>query len=382
MNIQETQKLTTTSWAEIPDDIENKWLIQGLITSDDCVGFSGKPKSGKSTSIRNIAAAVVTGGQYLGRKVTTPAGGRVLYLHLDRKDRPHQVKRELRNLGITEDNQHRLRLLTQKDVPTSSTNEQLCAWIARHVQEHKPDLLVIDLLTNFLHCRKGVNDYDGMQAAITLLQDNLSTVEYKGAFILSLHNRKSISEDNPFDDILGTTAIRGCLSTILAFRQYKKQKLYTVQSDQTHRDSLIGELDEMIVNRDHTGRVSLGGKFEDLKKEEKKDVYSAQLTKVFNYIARNEGKTSDELAEGLVMSKKTLLPLLESLASRIISKGEGKKGDPKRYFAQKVIVNANPSAPATATRVITPTQCRTCTNPVPDGIEFCAVCVEQEASCS
>jgi hypothetical protein len=339
--------LTVTAWSDIKDYTDNKWLVHGLLTEDDSAGFSGKPKSGKSTAIRNLAAAVIRGGTFLGREILLPTGsGRVLYLHLDRKDQAHQVKRELRNLGVTDDNSDRLRFLTAQNVPKNSTNVQLCDWLVRHVKEFRPNLIFIDLFTNFLRCRKGVSDYDGMQEAITLLQDKLKESGCKGALVVSLHARKATSEEDAFDNILGTTSIRGCLSTILAFRQYKKQKTYTVQSDQTQRDQNLGELDETVVNRDPQGAIHLGVRFEDVKQEEKKDEYAVRLNKLFNIIATHDGElTADAIADHMKMAKKTLLPLLESMeeAGRIYPKGLGKRGDPKKYCVSRVVVGGKVS---------------------------------------
>ena len=358
--------LTTTDWAEIPEYEQQNWLINGLITSDDNLCFVGKPKSGKSTGIRNLIAAIILGGKYLSRSVNLPGRGRVLYLHLDRKDRPHQIKRELRNLGVIGE-KNQLRFLTEKDVPKKATNDQLCNWLARHAQEFNPHLIVIDLFTNFMKCKKGVADYDGMQDAITLLQDSLAETGYKGVLGISLHARKAVTDEDVFDNILVTTSIRGCMSTGLMFRLYKKQKLYTVQSDQTHRDPVLGELEEMVVNRDAIGVTSLGTRFEELKKEEKRDVFATRLNKVFKCIANNPNLTDEELEAKLEMSSKTFIPLRTSLeeAGRIAHMGEGKKGDPKRYFIPRIVFGKPDPVPYVP-------QCRECTDPVLPDDEFCA----------
>jgi len=106
-----------SEWFELPEE-PVEWLVQGLITTDDCAAANGKPKSGKSTGIRNLIAAVVLGGKFLNREVCIPPGtGKVLYVHLDRKDRRHRVAKELRQLGITREASHQIRLLTERDMP-------------------------------------------------------------------------------------------------------------------------------------------------------------------------------------------------------------------------------------------------------------------------
>src|SRR5713226_6883935 len=113
----ERQVLNMNDWYAFPEE-PVEWLVEGLITTDDCAAANGKPKSGKSTGIRNLIAAVILGGKFLNREVSIPPGtGRVLYVHLDRKDRPHRVAKELRQLGITREASPRVCLLTEKDMP-------------------------------------------------------------------------------------------------------------------------------------------------------------------------------------------------------------------------------------------------------------------------
>lgn len=168
-----------SEWFELPEeDIE--WLVQGLITTDDCAAANGKPKSGKSTGIRNLIAAVVQGGKFLDREVCIPPDtGRVLYLHLDRKDRKHRVAKELRQLGITKDAASRIRLLTERDMPKDADFDTRCAWLAGEVKAFSPNLIVIDLLLHFVRTKKGVNDYDTMIDAVAQLQDSLSDADTK-----------------------------------------------------------------------------------------------------------------------------------------------------------------------------------------------------------
>jgi len=126
------------------------------------------------------------------------------------------------------------------------------------------------------------------------------------------------------------------MNTSLYFRQYKKEKLYTVESDQTQRDPVLGELEETAVNRDSGfGIISLGAKVEDINREEKKDMRTVRRNKVFEHIALHREKSVDELAEDLSMSKKTLVPLLAELEKSlfICSTGTGKKGNPKKWRA-------------------------------------------------
>jgi hypothetical protein len=329
-----------SDWYALPEE-PVEWLVDGLITTDDCAAANGKPKSGKSTGIRSLIAAVVLGGKFLNRDVgVQPGTGRVLYVHLDRKDRKHRVAKELRQLGITREAASRIRLLTEKDMPKDAGFDARCQWLADEVKSFMPNLVVIDLLLHFVRTKKGVNDYDTMIDAVAQLQDSLSECGYRGALLVSLHARKALGEDVG-DSVLGSTGIRGSLSTLLHFHHYRKEKIYTVQSDQSVRGDTFGELDETIVNRDaETGVISLGAKYEDLKAQDKKDEWTLRRSKILGFIKANPGNTSDEIALALNMAKKTVLPILEALEKNldIRTTGAGIKGDPRLYFGDVIQV--------------------------------------------
>src|SRR5713101_9181917 len=130
------------NWYALPEE-PVEWLVDGLVTTDDCAAANGKPKSGKSTGIRSLIAAVVLGGKFLNRDVCVPPGtGRVLYVHLDRKDRKHRVAKELRQFGITREASSRVRLLTEKDVPAREAGfDAQLRWIANEDAAFKPNIV-------------------------------------------------------------------------------------------------------------------------------------------------------------------------------------------------------------------------------------------------
>ena len=105
-----------------------------------------------------------------------------------------------------------------------------------------------------------------------------------------------------------------------------------------------GELDETIVNRNSTGVISLGEKYETLKKEEHKSDWLVKCEKVEDYLLNHPDRTTDAIETALGMSSKTLLRILNT-SDRIQFKGEGKKGDPKRFYLSKPAVTVVPAMP-------------------------------------
>jgi hypothetical protein len=108
--------MDAANWYQLPEP-EITWLVEGLITSDGYAAICGKPKAGESTFIRAMIAAVIKGNDFLDRSIGVPAGtGRLLCIHLDRKDRPWRVAKELRDLDITEEESDRVILRTEEEM--------------------------------------------------------------------------------------------------------------------------------------------------------------------------------------------------------------------------------------------------------------------------
>src|SRR5947208_4428718 len=101
-------KRTFMEWYALKPPI-TKWLVYGLITSDDNFAVVGKPKAGKSSFTRNLVVCIIKGIPFLGRAINTSnQAGRVLYVHLDRKDRPSKVGADFKRLGISAQDAKRL----------------------------------------------------------------------------------------------------------------------------------------------------------------------------------------------------------------------------------------------------------------------------------
>jgi DNA-binding Lrp family transcriptional regulator len=118
-------------------------------------------------------------------------------------------------------------------------------------------------------------------------------------------------------------------------------------SDQTYRDGLLKELDETVINRDASGIISLGSKYEALKQENKKDQWVIQRQKILGYVQNHPGKTSEEIAAGVHITKPTVVSILETLveSSGVKTFGAGVRGDPQTYFGDESARKRHESAP-------------------------------------
>jgi len=311
-----------------------KWLVYGLITSDDNFAVVGKPKAGKSSLTRNLVACIIKGTPFLGRAIDTgKEAGRVLYVHLDRKDRPSKVGADFKRLGITAQDAKRLELAVAEEIPASFDDR--LKWLKKEAKALKPHLIVIDLLWQFVEADSS-NDYNKVLRGINTLQDALTAVKYKGALLATIHGRKATNPEDPSDDILGSTGQRGSFSNILILVRYRHEGHYTIFSDQTDRDTEHGEIEETIIIRDAIGQMSLQGAYAECKKDERQVRDQSAIDRLVDFVSANEACTQDDMVDALETTKPNLRKLLANAGGRIIKSGKGSKTDPYRYVPYKM----------------------------------------------
>lgn len=331
-------KNTNFDWYNI-ERPDTAWLVDGLITSDGTVAVCGKPKAGKSSLVRHLVACVIKGGKFLDRTIDIlPGTGKVLYVHLDRKDQPWRVSEEFKKQGITKAQAERLVFRTEDHIngPENDERAKRLNWLKREVVTNQPHLVVIDLLWQFLNV-PNANAYKEVLDGINQLQDALRSAGYKGATLVTMHGRKASSVDSPADDILGSTAQRGSFSTILMLARNRKEDFYTIISDQTDRDDVYGEIDERLLQRDASGVYSLGPLVSDLRAQEADAKIEADLIQLLNFIGEQNGCDMEAILKGVKMSEKYVRKLMKRDGNALIRvEGGGKKSDPYRYFVDCV----------------------------------------------
>jgi hypothetical protein len=112
-------------------------------------------------------------------------------------------------------------------------------------------------------------------------------------------------------------------------KRHRKEGVYTIESDQTYRDDLHGEIPETVLEF-VDGALRLGTPYSQLAQQEKTLQREAAVRSVIDFVQQNPDCQMQDILSGLGMSKKTVLNALK--ATELISPaGEGVKGDPYTY---------------------------------------------------
>jgi AAA domain len=196
------------------------YVVDGLLTQGGLSILGGKPKSGKSSLSRYLATSVAKGAPFLGRDTEQ---GDVILVNLE--DPLIHLDNCLRALGYDPADGHGQIHITDRLSP--SINETLDALAEALTRFKDVRLVVIDHLAKFLRV-KDLSEYMPVQAGCQRLRDVAR--EFSHVHIQALAHCKKVQTDDPFDGILGSTALRGEPDTNLIIFQQNGQRVITSET--------------------------------------------------------------------------------------------------------------------------------------------------------
>jgi len=169
------------------EDHKVEWFVNELLSKGGVSIFTGDPKAGKSTIVRQLIKATTVGGFFLGRKVQQ---GRVLYLALEESS--GLLKYQLKKCGITGDEDVFI-TVGKPDV------EHAAEALAELMRELDPTLVVVDTLGHIFNA-EDFNNYSEVQNVFTEYRE---IVRRSGAHLMFIHH------NNKGGDMLGSQAFKG-----------------------------------------------------------------------------------------------------------------------------------------------------------------------------
>lgn len=272
---------------------EPRFIVPNLIPEGLTI-LAGAPKIGKSWMALGVALAVASGDAYLSGAPCDRGG--VLYLALE--DGHSRLQSRLSKLMLRDEVWPRsLELSTEWERLDAGGLERLKKWISRC---NNPRLIVIDVLTYIRPSRPdGKNQY---QADFYFLSELQMLASRTGVGILVVHhNRKAISEAEPFERVSGTFGLTGAADTTLILdRDGKGVSLYGRGRD-------LAEFQKAIRLNSETMR------WDDL--GEATDVFRSEERKsIVNLLSANpNGLRPDEIASGVGTKRNNIDQLLSKM---------------------------------------------------------------------
>jgi hypothetical protein len=181
------------------------FVIDGLLSQGGFSALGAKPKHGKSSLSRYEAVCVAKGAPFLGRDTVQ---GDVILISLE--DPLNHVDNCLKALGYDPKMDFQIRILDKLPAQVTESvqllKEELCKM---------PDvrLVIVDTLAKMLRVRD-LNDYMPTLEAVEQLHDLAR--KFPHLHIQGLGHCKKVQTDDPFDSLLGSTALRGEPDTNIA----------------------------------------------------------------------------------------------------------------------------------------------------------------------
>jgi AAA domain/Bifunctional DNA primase/polymerase, N-terminal len=285
------------------ETVEPPEIWAGILPAGGFSVVGAKPKAGKSTFVRCLAAAVAKGRRFMDRDTVQ---GPVVYLALEEKR--SEVKRHLTELGVTRDDPF---WIVFGAAPKGALER-----LAVVIRQRRPVLCVIDTLFHFARIKEA-NAYAEITNALAPL---LAVARRSGCHVLVVHHNKKLVSGEGGDDLLGSTAIFGAVDTalIMVRKADGTRYVYSVQRYGEDMGSTVLRLD--------AGWVLAAGELTAFEQAKLRD----QILEVLH----REGPASEALIREVVIGKTTFIvaAVRELLvAHRIRRTGGGKKGDPYLY---------------------------------------------------
>ncbi|MDP9038400.1 MAG: AAA family ATPase [Acidobacteriota bacterium] len=174
------------------------YLIEGLLPSGAFSVIAGKPKHGKSSLARYEAVCVAKGQPFLGRDTER---GEVVLISLE--DPSSHIDNHLSVLGYDPKIDAPIHIVTRL---APRIDDSIAAIEAEIVKNPAIRLVIVDTLPKLLRS-DDLNDYSGVLHCI----EKVSALarRHPHIHIQGLAHSKKVKTDDPFDSLLGSTALRG-----------------------------------------------------------------------------------------------------------------------------------------------------------------------------
>ena len=283
---------------------ETQWVVEGILPQAGLSLLTSKPKVGKSTMALYLAVSVSRGENFLGRPtIQAPT----IYLALEEK--AAEIQKRLAVLGVKDEPLYLHIGLAPRDGIDQIDNL---------IAETGTGLLIVDTLQKLARVRD-MNDY----ALVTnTLEPFLGVARERNCHILLTHHAgKADRRDG--DEVLGSTALVAAVDTVILLKKRDHARtLYTIQR--------YGEdIPETIVQLSPDYSLTIG---ETLEEARQREAWEKIRVVIENHPEITEAEIIEQTECRHAIASEALRWALRQSPPLVQRQGEGKKGDPYRYF--------------------------------------------------
>lgn len=240
------------------------YVIEGLLTQGGFSILAAKPKHGKSSLARCQAICVAKGIPFLNRETVK---GEVILVSLE--DPRNHVDNCLKVLGYDPKTDAEIRII-EKLPPTAEESIDVLGEALAKLPDVR--LVIVDTLAKLLRV-KDLNDYMPVLNEVERL-GNLAR-QFPQLHVQGLAHCKKAQTDDPFDALLGSSALRGETDTNIAIFQQAGQKVLATETriGRSIPPSILGAEVVESEGADVVKGFFLGNPFDEWKKDktEKKE---------------------------------------------------------------------------------------------------------------
>jgi hypothetical protein len=310
------------------------YVVDGLLTQGGFSALAGKPKHGKSSLARCEAVCVAKGSTFLGRATEK---GEVILASLE--DPLNHTDNCLRVLDYDPKLDAKIHITNRLPLSIEDTVESL-----GDVLSKSPDvrLVIIDTLAKAIRVRD-LNEYMVTLAAVEQLRELARS--FPRVHVQGLVHCKKVAADDPFDGILGSTALRGEPDTnVVLFDQSGQRVIETETRIGRNIPATIlkAELVES-AGADVVRNFSLGSTFSQWEKEKptKENARAINYEQcIIDFLQQNGfNATQEEVLVGVRGNRASLLEAIACLSTNgvLLKAGtKNSKSDPTRLFLSQV----------------------------------------------
>lgn len=284
---------------------QRQFIVDGLIKRGDLVMLAGRPKSGKSWLMLQLAQAIDTGAQWLGRNVTS---GKVLFVALEDGERRIHERLHIRRWN-------------PKQAEFAFGLFPLTGDGLRQLEAVAEEFDALFLDTFRAACGGADENNNAEMGAIAQALADIAHQKQR-AIIIAHHTRKGGSDD-PFETIRGAGAIRAAYDVGLVLERQGKEREAVLRVES--RDI---EAEDMTIRFDPAqGWTYEGGpaRIEEIRAGRRVVQALREL---------GDGRTTEEIAKHMGISRQGALKQLrnaerEGVVRRVAAEGQ-KPGKHKR----------------------------------------------------